>query len=421
MQVSPVRTRPGPAALGLLAVLLGLGWAAGAGADSVFSAQGLGELAPTTDMRGRGMGGTSVAIADRWNVSRTNPATLAGVRGFVVHGEMLLERVSTTDQNDLHYVSHATSFPWFRLGVELPQLGTFGFGVAPFTIVDYEFELVGDTAGGRVKQTFTGEDGLSVLTFSFARRLASGLDLGLDLDLPVGSYADILKNDFTGPGYVDAIDSLVVNVSRSPILRLGAAGNVFPRLRAGGAFTFGRNLGIRSEIRGSIQDPRSVTVADLHLPASLVVGAAYDLDPHWRVAADVARTWWGSTDLDIGDDPLLTRSNIETRDVTRFGIGAEYQGDRTLGTRQIWARMPLRGGYSYAPWYFRDGYGQEISEHIISAGAGLPFGDATGMAQLAFELGFRGDRAKNGASERFLRLGISLSGRERVPVGRVPE
>jgi hypothetical protein len=164
-----------------------------------------------------------------------------------------------------------------------------------------------------------------------------------------------------------------------------------------------------------------VTDGDLELPASLALGAAADLDEHWRVALDIARTWWGSTDLVIGDDPLFTRSNVEARDVTRFGIGAEYQGDRSLEARGLWPRMPLRGGYSYAPWHFRDGYGEEITEHIVSAGAGLPFGESSGMLQLAFELGFRGDRELNGASERFYRLGISLSGRERVPVGRVRE
>ena len=416
------RTWGGPAALCLITLFLELGLAASARADSVFSAQALGELAPITDMRGRGMGGVSVAIADRWNVSRANPATIADVKGFVLHGEMLLERLSTSDDNGEDYSAHATSFPWFRLGVELPQAGTFGFGIAPYTIVDYEFANIDQSSGVPVTQTFTGDDALSVLTFSFARRINPRFDVGIDLDLPIGSYTDIFTTGFpAGEGYVSTRDSLIVNVDRSPILRLGAAGTVRRQLRVGGAFTFGRDLGIRSEIRGQIQDPRSVTDADLHLPASLLLGVAYDVDARWRVAADVGHTWWGSTSLDLGDDSLLTRSNIETRDVTRFGIGVEYQGDRSLETRNIWMRMPFRGGYSYTPWYFRDGYGQEINEHIVSAGAGLPFADTFGMVQLALEIGFRGDREKNGASERFFRLGISLSARERVPVGRIRE
>lgn len=403
-------------------VLLALLRAPGAAADSIFSAQALGELAPMTDMRGRGMGGVSVAVPDRWNVSRANPATLADVRGFVVHGEMILERLSTADWNGEDYSAHSTAFPWFRLGVEVPTVGTFGLGVAPYTIVDYEFVNFNQSGSVPLTETFTGDDALSVLTFSYARRIRPRLDIGIDLDLPIGSYNDIYATTFgAGEGYVNTRDSLIVNVDRSPVLRLGVAGTVRRGLRLGGAFTFGRDIGIRSEIKGNIQDPRSVTDADLHLPAALLLGAAYDVNPSWRVAADIGHTWWGSTDLDLGDDPHLTRSNIETRDVTRFGVGAEYQRDRALETRNIWARMPWRGGYSYTPWYFRDGYGQEINEHVVSAGAGLPFADTFGMVQLAFELGFRGDREKNGASERFFRLGISLSARERVPVGRVVE
>jgi hypothetical protein len=417
-----MRMRRGAQVLALVVVLPALVAAGHARADSVFSAQALGELAPIADMRGRGMGGVSVAVADRWNVSRANPATLADVRGFVVHGEMLGERLSTADQSGEDYSAHATSFPWFRLGVEIDRVGTFGLGVAPYTIVDYEFESIDRSSGVPVVQSFTGDDALSVLTVSYARRVRPALDLGIDLDLPIGSYNDIYSTKFPPDnGYVNTTDSLVVNVDRSPILRLGAAGTVRRGLRVGGAVTFGRDIGIRSEIKGNVQDPRSVTDADLHLPASLLLGVAYDIDSRWRVAADIGRTWWGATELDLGDDPLLTRSNIETRDVTRFGIGAEYQRDRALETRNIWARMPWRGGYSYTPWYFRDGYGQEINEHVVSAGAGLPFADTFGMVQLAFELGFRGDREKNGASERFIRLGISLSARERVPVGRVIE
>ncbi len=405
----------------LLATGVFLAVALPAGADSAFSALGLGEIVTTADMRGRGMGRTAIAVVDPWNVSRMNPATLAALRGFLLHGEVLGERVTTTDRADATYSTRSTGLPWLRLGVELPRLGVFGFGVAPLATVDYAYERIDESTGTRVRQIFSGEDGLSVVSFTFARRMNPSLDVGLDLDLPIGSYVDIFENRFLVPGYVDAIDSLIVRIDRSPTVRLGLTGRVNPWLHVGGAFTFGNDIGIRSQIRGSVLEPRTVTRGDLHLPAALALGTAADVNDHWRVAADVTGTWWGSTDLNLGDDRLLNRTDVQTKDTTWFGVGAEYQADRTAEARGVWPRMPLRAGYAYAPWPVRDGNGEAIAEHVLTAGAGVPLPQGAGMIQIAFELGFRGDRATNGASERIYRLGISLSAREVVSVGRVPD
>ncbi len=391
-------------------------------ADSVFSAQGLGEIVTPTDMRGRGMGGTSIAVPDPWNMSPANPAILAQTRGFILHGEIMGERRSISDRSGGDYTGKSTTFPLLRLAVDVPKAGTLGFGVEPWAVVDYEFINLDTSTGSLVRQVFRGEDGLSMVTFTFARRLQPRLDFGVDLDLPIGSYADIYETRFADPNFVDTNDSLVVNIDRSLILRLGVAGNPHRRLRAGGALTLGRNVGTRTEIRGSVDDPQILQESELHLPTSLALGVCGDLTDQVRVAADVTRTWWGGTELTTGDDPLIHRTNIETRDVTRFGIGIEYQGDRSPEAFGFRRRMPLRAGYSTTPWHFRDGYGEDIRDHVFSVGAGLPIGGTGGgIAQVAFELGFRGDRERNGASERFYRLGLAFGVREIVPVSRVPE
>jgi len=403
-----------------VAVALILAGTGGARADSIFSAHGLGEVVTPADVRGRGMGGASVAVPDRWNLSRINPALMAPIQGFVLHGELIRESRRIEDQDGEVRRPRSANFPLFRLAVPVPRVGAFGLGLAQYTDVSYELRRDGDVDGEPLTQILRGKNGLQLLELAWARAAHSQVDVGVALGFVLGSYIDIWENQFENPEFQDSIDSLIVNHSRGPVLSLGVVGAPDPRMRVGGALTFGRNIDLRPEIR-SRSGSRRLPVSELHLPVSLALGASGDLDDHWRLAADVVHTRWAATDLNLGSDPLLNRSEVSTSNVTRLAVGTEYQGDRSGESRRLRDRIALRAGYGWEPWHFRDSFGEKIVDHFLTAGLGIPLPDDAGVVQFAFELGFRGDVDKNGARERVVRLGMGLAARERVVAGRVPD
>lgn len=404
----------------VLMIATALAWSPRGRADSIFSAHGLGEIVSGADVRGRGMGGASVAVPDSWNLSRLNPALMAAAPGFVLHGEVVRESRRVEDRDGEVRKPRSTALPLFRLVVPIAKFGTLGVGLGQFTDVSYEFrrdDVVGDEP---VTQILRGQNGLNLLELGWGRHVHPKVDVGADLGLVLGSYVDVWENQFANPELTDSIDSLIVNHSRGPTLRLGVVAAPEPRLRLGAAFTFGRDLDLRSEIRSSGGLRRRLPAVQLHLPATLALGASRDLDARWRIAADLVHTRWGATDLGTGSDSLLNRDPLPTVNATRIAVGVEYQSDRSGESRRLRDRLAIRGGYGWEPWHFRDPFGEKITEHVFSGGLGIPMAEDAGVIELAFELVLRGDREKNGAHERVVRLGLGLAARERVLIGRVP-
>lgn len=391
-----------------------------AAGDSVFSARGLGELVSPADIRGRGMAGVSVAVDDRWNLSRMSPALITATSGFTIHAALTAEARSVEDRSGQTRSPRSTNFPLLRLTLPVPKIGVIGVGAAQYADVSYAFTNTDNVGGTVATQTLRGKNGLNVVGLTYARRVHPRLDVGIDLEFLLGSYVDIWETSFDDPDLLPSIDSLVVNHSRGPILRLGALGRPHPRIRLGGAFTFGRDLEIRSEIRKTNVGARFLPTTQLHLPASLALGVTGDLDAHWRLGADLVHTRWETTELVLGADPILNRTYVPTVNVTRFAVGAEYRGDRTDEAAGLRQRIPLRVGYAWEPWHFRDAFGEKIIEHLFTAGVGIPLPEDTGIVDISFELGYRGDREANGVRERILRLGIGFTGQERVAVGEGP-
>jgi hypothetical protein len=408
----------------LVLLAAGAGLASGlsfspAHADSVFSAHGLGEVVTPADVRGRGMGGASVAVDDEWNLSRINPALLSGTRGFTLHVELISELRKIEDRSGESWTPRSVNFPLFRLALPVPRLGALGIGIFQYTDVSYVFRREDGFGNSLLTQTLRGKNGLNTLGLTFARRVRPELEVGIDMDVMLGSYVDIWTNRFEDRSLRGSVDSLVVNHSRGPVIRVGALGRPHPRLRLGAALTFGRDIEARPEVSGSDQETRFLPTEQLHLPTSLALGISGDIDKHWRAAADLVHTRWETTDLTLGSDPILNRFYVPTIDVTRIAIGVEYLGDRTDEARGLRQRMPLRAGYAWEPWHFRDAFGEKIIDQFVTAGVGIPLPERAGFLDLAVEFGYRGDRDENGARERVIRLGLGLPVREWVSIGRL--
>jgi hypothetical protein len=398
-------------ALGLLCAQ-----SAPAAADSIFSALGVGEVVTTADMRGRGMGNVSVGIYDPWNVGRGNPATLASVRAYFVHGELFQEARSIDADTGDHASPTSTNLPQIRAGLAVPKVGVVALGLAEYTSVSYELEEVTGAGTGAIRRTLSGKNGLDVLTLTFARRVRPRIMLGADLDFMLGSFQDVWKTDFLDPNAFDTIDSLVVEHSIGPALRLGILGRPYPHVDLGGAITFGRSLELRPKIKHEAGEATDLPRYDLDLPLTIALGVSGDLTSRWRGAMDFTYANWSGTDLTLGTDPILNRQYVPTGDLTKIGVGVEYQMDRAGESRRYHHHIPLRAGFAWEPWPILDVHGEKIHDKFITAGAGFPVGDEVGMIQLAFQYGWRGNREVNDLEEQVYRLGIGFTAREKVAV-----
>jgi len=387
-----------------------------AAADSIFSALGLGEAVTTADMRGRGMGNTSVGTDDPWNLGRGNPATLAKIRAYFLSGELLREQRTVESDTGDRSDPLSTNLPQVRVGLAVPKVGVLALGLADVTQVSYALREFSQENGESVVRTLSGKNGLDALTLSYARQVQPRIAIGIDLDFMLGSFQDIWQTDFADPGAFDTTDSLIVDHSIGPVLRLGVLARAHQRLDLGAALTFGRDLELEPEINSEGGVTEDLPRQDLHLPLTLALGASGDITHRWRGAFDFTYVNGSSTDLTLGTDPILNRRFGPTADITKLDFGVEYQHDRRNESRSYFARVPVRAGFAWEPWMFLDTHGEKLADKFFTAGAGLPVGDQVGMIQVAMQYGWRGEIQKNDAEERIFRLGIGFTARERVAV-----
>ncbi len=399
----------GPLLTALAAVLL---LATPTLADSIFSARGLGEWVHPTDVRGRGMGGAALAVPDSFNLAPINPALLSQVSRFTLHGEATPEMRRATLRGPSGSQATArpssTNFPLLRAALRVPRLGVVGVGITQWSDVSYELGDRQAVDGLEFTRRLSGKNGWNAVLLTYARAVRPELRVGVDVSVLVGSFIDIWEVDFDDPTAIDAADSLVVNHSRGPLVRLGALYQPHPRLALGATLTPGTAILLRPERRSLGGRVRGMT-SSLDLPIGAGAGVSYQLNRHWLMTAELMWWDWSATAL------AGPRDDVVTQDVTRVAAGAEYLG----GGDSVWGLVPLRAGFYQEPWHYVDAGGKPIVDRFITCGAGLPFAKQAGRLDVSFEWGVRGSLDDHGARERVARLGIGLTLRESVLVGRV--
>ena len=116
--------------------------------------------------------------------------------------------------------------------------------------------------------------------------------------------------------------------------------------------------------------------------------------------------------MEIND--ISINKTIQTK---RFAIGCEIR--KTLNPNEsLFERIAYRFGYFTQPYFHQDVEGNDIREHWISAGLGIPLLRNVSQIDIAIQYGTRGDLDTNGISEKLLRLNLSISGGEKWFVQR---
>ncbi len=356
------------------------------------------------------MGTVAMAVDDPANLSLLNPALLANVGRFTMHAEGVPEFRRIEDRKSNISNTRSTNFPLLRLALAVPRVGVLGVGLGQYTDVSYELGETVSLAGHTFEQTLEGANGWSSVALSWARQLRPELKVGVDLNLLIGSYVDIWTVTPDTTGLNTTVDSLVVNHSRGPLLRLGAIYAPTERWRLGASLVPGRTIELRTERRSETGSQR-MTTQDLDLPLSVGFGSSYLIDDHWLVAGDLQWTGWEQTNLQ------LARDNVVTRDVTRMAFGVEYKADRSGESRELRQQVAWRAGYYREPWHYLDPFGESLVDQFFSVGVGIPFPHQAGFFDLSVELGSRGDRERNHARERVMRIGVGVTLREVIAVG----
>jgi hypothetical protein len=231
--------------------------------NSPYSRYGLGDIAPSTNIENRGMGGLSAAYADPFSINFTNPASYSNFLSYKEERSKKLTSGRVLFDVGINYTSHTlregntpekfTSsdilFSYLQVGIPVKRNWGLNFGLRQVTKIYYKinhFERLFDpNTGSNIDSAVTNYNGdggafLASLGTGFAiKNFSFGVNFGYLFGKKQFGTKRVFVNDTVaynslsynsqasfGDIYGNAGIQYKIDVSKKLLLRLGAYGNL---------------------------------------------------------------------------------------------------------------------------------------------------------------------------------------------------
>lgn len=391
-RIDGLRLAGAAAALSLLALTPGR-----LGAQTPFTAVGLGYPVPAEDGRSAAMGGSNVALLGG-TATASNPADLAPVSRLLMNVTLAPERVDlNAGGGEAQRFGH-TRVSLMRVILPVGRDWTLSAAVKPILDQDWEVLIQDTLSVGGDRFPFSerrrSNGGASALEVSGARRLGP-VSVGISVERVLGGLEQSFRRRFEQDTASDGGASVPENVRARGVwdyegwrFRAGASLQLGERARIGGVASWSGELGATP--RGPV-DRRT-----FDLPGSVEVGASARPVDDLVVALTGGWNGWSGASDDLRD--------VEARDVRWGGAGAELSGVG-LGP----ATLRLRAGARVAELPFVPEGGEQATERGLTLGVGAVAGAGRGLVDLALEFGERGDVEEVGLAETYRRATLSFT------------
>jgi len=374
-----------------------------------FARLGLGQNVQTGTARDTGRGGWGLADTDTLNPGTLNPAALADLRfaGLIFSG---YGEATTTDGGGESRTTRRTLLPNVRLAAPLrPGRLTLhgGFDVRRSMQWDSRTETTLDHFGREVAGIleYEREGTLFAIPLGLSWRAAPSLALGATVNLLRGSI-----DEFISEIYADSLGRYQSNTRdqkdelTGTSVTLGVLWSPLDRLQLGASYTPAHDLTFDREISLGGVGARETSSFNAQLPAEYRAGLVMELGRRWRFGADGQLARYSEFSGREDWEPYL-------RD--EWTLAAGFERPLAFDERGRGYSAPLRFGFLWRHWAHAVG-GPPVHERVVSVGTGFPFANRMGAIDLSLSYAWIGDEADNGYRSRSWRLGVSITGLERL-------
>jgi len=392
-------------------LLVGAVWlaATAAPAQTPFAMQGLGQNVATGTARDTGRGGWGMADTDTLTPGTLNPAALADLRfaGLIFSGYG--ERISSEGLG-IERTSYRTYLPNVRVVAPL-RAGRLalhaGFdvrrsmqwdSVRELDRVHFDREVLG-------RESYEREGTLFAVPVGLSWRASSALAVGVTANLIRGTIDEQITQVLG-----DSLGGFASNIRQQrdaltgANVTLAALWSPFDRLSLGASYATPYDLTFDREVNLGGVGERFTDELTASMPAEYRAGLVLRLSEHWRFGADGQLARYSELTGRPDWEPYL-------RDEWMLAAGLERPLVRAERGRGY--SPPLRFGFQWRHWAHAVG-GPPVHERVISVGTGFPFENRLGMIDLSLSYAWIGDLEDNGYRSSAWRLGVSITGLERL-------
>ncbi len=423
--------------------------------NSPYSRYGLGDLVPSTNVNGRGMGGISAGYSDILSINFNNPASYGSFQTLkeqsakkIARGRAILDiglnfenRSLVEPNNTEKFTANNALFSHVQVGVPIrPNLGL-SFGLRPLTRISYKMNTVqgifDPNSGNYIDTAVTlneGDGGSYLASLGlgqrilFSRTKVHSLSFGINGGYMFGkqdySVRRSLFNDTVsytsgnfqtktsyGNLYFNAGMQYQVEVNKNMVLSLGAYGNWEQKLN--GTRDIIRETYYYDESIGNIRIDSVLDQKDIKgtiiYPSSYTAGFVLEKfvttqEAGWLIGVDYSQSKWSDYRSYGQADPTI-------RDKWELRAGVQL---RPVPKLNYFSNVTYRAGAFFGPDYIH--INQKLPVFGATFGLGLPLRNFSRQSEqytlinLAFEFIKRGNN-DNVLKENLFRLsaGFSLS------------
>ncbi|NQT34072.1 hypothetical protein HQ587_02685 [bacterium] len=389
----------------ITALTVALLWAQPVIGASALSSLGYGLPQTSFSIRAAGMGMVSVAFTDTLGLNLLFPAAWSGspTARFGFSGDystVRLEDLSGSDTND------EAGFTGAGMAVPVGRDWFLGVTISPYTRMDYKWVSDGTKTWMSSTVEQSGEGGISQMLIAVSLPTISQLRIGLALRPVFGKIdrrwienypaqsssvtadrpASIETSDrFNGVGWGLSCQWVKSGFWSAGLAILGPASLEVERA-------------VKTFAAGSKQIEEEVDLPENYdLPLDITVGAAGLLGEH-SAGFEIEWQGWGGV-----EHPAELAGSL--KDALRFGVGWEWAPEyRPLDP--MWRALAYRGGLYMQDHYVTNIQGNKARRIALTGGISIPYHDGKSRLDVAFEIGWMGDRDEDGVTERT--IGFSL-------------
>jgi long-subunit fatty acid transport protein len=406
--------------------------------SSPYSRFGIGYKSLSSNQTSYSMGGVGYAFARNNEVNILNPASLFEIQKesfvFNMGFDLNWRNLSSSNKSSNAFVASITNI---SLAFPIFDRWKIGLTLSPFTDIDY---LGSDTILSTINRvkTFEGNGGVDRFTASVSYQPVKSekhnLSLGANFTYYFGniyrssSLSFLTQRDSVGvlrdtTGFFDNSTEKNYDVSSIGIdFGLQYFYNINNDDRMGIGLTFTPKYKLHTtkkqmfytcytySAQDYIQDTLSYSEKDVNItmPMKLGVGISYERKNKLFAEMDFTYTQWSDFDFEMQTENSL-------KDNWQLNLGLEYTPD--AGSAMYYKKIAYRFGIYYDNGYI---YLQDnrIKDYGITFGMALPIKKLGTKVNLSFGYGRQGTTDNSLIKEDYLRIGMSLSAKDRWFVKR---
>lgn len=391
---------------------------------SPYSALGLGDMQFTGSAWMSAMGQVSQGISSPFLINNQNPASYHALQlttfDVAARGSLINLKTSTSSST-----TNTGTYGYFALAFPLSQKLKWGasFGLMPYTGVGYNISRNVSQAGITATENITGTGGLSRFYIGSGIRVYKGLSAGVNASYLYGQSNNTMflnisrqdtmfnlaefRNRYIGDFQFDIglqfTDTFVrkqdkykwtAGVTLSPQVQLSAYDNYSVRTMPIGSSSASSGGGIGKD---TVVD-RSNVKGTVTLPMMIKGGVHFQKLDAWGVGIDLGYYNWENYRAFGLRDSLKNTLSV--------GIGASIIPN-AYAIKNYVKRVEYRAGFRYDNGNLKVN-DQNINTYAISAGLGLPLGQAKSRLNISAEYMVRGTTANRLVREEYFSFTIGL-------------